>query len=200
MAKFEILIGTLIGTNGLIYGLASSFVELGWCRVINWTTYWWVAHKILETAKSPNSLIGIWALDFRLGLGLGLVNKGHWSQTSALTLNRWTLLDMANSLLCSIWSSIKHKMRKWLSESISIPYLLLIQSKPTKSIKTLIKGVNQKYTVFLFKYCQLMPFIDIRLQWYKVIDYLGVAKSFCLIKNKWHTICPKPPRHWLSWF
>ena len=112
------------------------------------------------------------------------------SQTSALTM---TLLLCGDMMFCS------YGKIKYLPESVSVSCFMFKASLqkvpiPWKGYRT------QKYTVFLFKYCQLMPFIDIRLQWYKVIDYLGVAKSFCLIKNKWHTICPKPPRHWLSWF
>ena len=118
-----------------------------------------------------------------------LWDKDLWSQTSALTM---TLLLCGDMMFCS------YGRIKYLPKSVSVSCYMFKAS--LKKYQYFDKGINQKYTVFLFKYCQLMPFIDIRLQWYKVIDYLGVAKSFCLIKNKWHTICPKPPRHGLSWF
>ena len=33
---------------------------------------WWVAHKILETAQSPNSPFPFWIWGFTFGLGFGL--------------------------------------------------------------------------------------------------------------------------------
>ena len=41
-------------------------------RVGGWVG--WVAHKILETAQSPNSSFPLWAWTWDLGFGLGLVN------------------------------------------------------------------------------------------------------------------------------
>ena len=99
------------------------------------------------------------------------------------------------------WS---HRHQPWLSSCTGkrlVVLYVLMWSKKTSNVslrlilscslclKEAYTNVNVQF-LFLKKYCQLMSFIDILLQWYKDIDYLGVAKTFCLFKNKWHTICP----------
>ena len=54
------------GYLGLLYDPLKVIEWVGWVG--------WVAHKILETAQSPNSSIPFWGWNFWLGLGLGLVN------------------------------------------------------------------------------------------------------------------------------